>query len=622
MKEHTMYKKQILSALLISSAAFAAYSETATNEVATAAENQIIVSATRIDQPIEQIGSSVEVITAEQIEQSKSATMLDALELVPGLNIRRSGASSLKANISLRGAPPEATLVLIDGVSVYDQSHMSGFSSFDLGAMTADNIERIEVLKGAQSVLYGSSAMSGAINIVTKKGSGDPKASLFAEFGSKNTWHTGASISGGDDKVNFSASASVMDRQGESATDADPSNDKDGYENKTAQAKVGFTPVEGTEIEVFATYLKATGDYDDNPTSSWGVGSGEGIYQEQEQVIAGTSIKTLLLDGSWEPKLSVSLNQLDRDESQYNTWYDSQTAKVDLQNALYLSDQHTLILGTDWYEDTYETDGISKGDLDNTGLYAMYQLALADQWFTSFGLRYDNHSVFGDETTYQITTAYLIEETGTRLHSSLGTGFKAPNSYQLYYSWGGNADLKAQTSTSWDIGIDQEITKQVKAGITYFHTDYDNLIAWDDNGTEYDWSDDGYNNISNMKSQGIETYAEYAPSEKLRIKLSYTYTDNDSKDGEDEYYIPNHETGLLINYAATEKWNINLNGQRVTDTGSSDSYTLINAASSYQLKKNVQVYTRLSNLLNEDYELSTGYNEDGFGLYAGVKIDL
>lgn len=602
-----MNNYQILLTILAGTTAVSALSATT---------NEVIVTATRIDQPIEQIGSSVEVISAEQIEQSKSATMLEALELVPGLNIRHSGASSLSANVSLRGAPASATQILIDGIPVYDQSALG--TSFDLGSVTADNIERIEVLKGAQSVLYGSAAMSGAINIVTKKGSGDPKTSAFAEYGSKNTWKTGTSISGGDEKVNFAAGVSYMDRQGESATDSDTTNEKDGRENKTFNAKVGFTPLAGTEVNLFTTYLKARGDYDNG-----GIKSGNGYYQNQEQLLIGAEAKTLLLDGLWEPKLKLSQNKIDRDNvaPAYGGWYDSRTIKTDFQNSLFLSDTHTLIAGADWYEDTYETSGIAKGDLNNTGLYGMHQLTLADQWFTTVGLRHDDHSIFGEETTYQITSAYLIEETGTRIHTSWGTGFKAPNSFQLYYEYGGNADLKAQTSESWDIGLDQELSKILKMGITYFQASYDDLISWDDKGTA-SWFDDGYGNIDKMRSQGIETYAQYTPTEKLLIKLSYTYTDNDSKDGDFEYYIPNHETDLFINYAATEKWNINLNGQVVTDTDSSDSYTLVNVSSTYQLKEKVQLYSRMTNLLNEDYELNHGYNEDGFGIYGGVKIDL
>ncbi len=603
-------KKIVLSAVAASSAAISAHAEFTTT-------NEVVVTATRIEKPIDQVGSSVEVISNQQIEQSKSTTALQALELVPGLSVRRDGASSLKTKISLRGAPPESTLIMVDGIPMYDQHQMSGFNSSDLGALMASDIEQIEVLKGAQSVLYGSSAMSGVINIVTKKGSEKPNATLFAEYGSLNTVYSGASFNGGDDKFNYSASVTYFDKQGESATDksSDTSNDDDGLKSETARVKIGITPTETTEFNVFATYTKARSDYDETP--AYGGGDGSNLHQDQEQFIIGANAKTLLFDEIWEPKISASISKTDRDQvDNWPAWFDSKTTKADFQNTLFLNNYNTIVLGSDWYKDDYKANEVPKGDLENVGVYGLYQFSPIDPWTNTIGFRHDNHSSFGSETTYQLTTSYFIEQTGTRLHSSWGTGFKAPNSYQLYFTspWSsGNPDLEAQTSKSWDFGIDQEIMEDLlTVGVTYFNSKYEDMINWDN-------SIYTYNNIDVVKSQGVETYIEMTPSEKLLLKLSYVYADNDT-DGND--IIPPHEFGFYINYAATEKWNINLNGQHVDSTKYSDNYTLINTSSSYQITDNVQVYGRLTNLLGEEYELSEGYREDGFGAYAGVRIDL
>jgi len=615
-----MKHKKYLTVGLLAAISTAATAQTTSETTVSETNDQIIVTATRIDQPIEQMGTSVEVVTSKQIEQTKSATLLDALRLAPGLNIRRSGASSLRANISVRGGAPETTMVMIDGVPIYDQAHLSGASVFDFGSMTADNIERIEVLKGAQSVLYGSTAMSGVINIVTKKGAGDPKASVFSEYGSYNTWHGGVSASGGNEMVNYFVGASFMDREGASATDTDTANERDGRENTTVQAKVGFTPIAGTEINLSSMYLNARGDFDANP--AFAPADGTGMYQDQEQLLVNFDAKTLLLNDVWEPLIRVSRNSIERDDidpAWGDTWFDSQTINADFQNSFFIGDQHTLIAGADWYEDTYEGTEIVRNNLNNYSFFGMYQLALADQWFTTAGIRHDDHSIFGDETTYQANSAYLIDRTGTRLHASLGTGFKAPNSYQLFapatiFGPVGNPDLNAQTSQTWDVGIDQELFPGlVNAGVTYFHASYDDLIAWSPNG---------YGNIANMESQGVETYVEYTPVDNLLLKLSYTYTDNDADGDTTEYFIPAHEVGLFINYAVTDKWNVNLNGQYVDTTDSSDSYTLLNAATTFQLTENLQIYGRLTNLLDEDYELQRGYNEDRFGAYGGVKIEF
>jgi vitamin B12 transporter len=593
-----------------------------------AATNNVVITASRIDTPIESMSASVNAITADEMENSKVRMLPELLQRVPGVSVSRSGGPGQQTSVYVRGAKPQHTLVLIDGVRMNGQLDLTGY---DMANLQLTDIERIEILKGPQSTLYGSDAMSGAINIVSKKGEGKPLPYVDIEGGSYNTYRAATGVSGGSDDFNYNASVSHYERQGQSALKNNT--EKDGTRNTTVAARLGSEPSDTTELTFTLRHINATSDYDD------GFGTAHDKFKyDSEQLITRAEGSVLVLDETLESKVGVSYLKLNRNEYGWTTFpgpaptrgsFDADTLAGDWNNTVYIHDNHTLLLGVDGYRDDYEfNDGfgdIATGDLHNFGLFGTYQAYLLKPWIVNLGIRYDDHSEFKAETTYQASSAYTLKKTGTKVKGSIGTGFKAPTSYQLYSTFFGNPMLQPETSFGWEAGVEQDIlTNRFNIGATYFNTRYENLI-------DYNFSTFAFGNISKAKTDGVEVYGRADVTQDLFLRLGYTYLNNtDESGGSFSLRRPQHQIDADLNYTVTKDLNLNLYagyiGQRDDISGGViyilDSYVLVNVAASYLISEHIELYGRVENLLNENYETIYGYNTDSISAYAGVKVTL
>jgi vitamin B12 transporter len=585
----------------------------ASTVAASATTNEIIVSATRIETPIRQMAASVNVATHQDIEDTKIRVLPELLQMIPGVAVSRSGGPGQQTSVYIRGAKPQHALVMIDGVRMNGQLDLAGY---DMANLQLLDIERIEVLKGPQSPLYGSDAMAGVINIVTKKGEGKPAPYFDIEGGSHGTWRAATGVSGGDALLNYNASVSHYDRQGESALANNT--EKDGTRNTTVATRLGTTPTDDSEINLTIRYIDSTSDYDD------GFGTAHSLFKyDSEQLVTRAEGKILLLDEMLETRLGASYLMLDRYEYGFSSTYEADTLSADWVNTVYLHDNHTLLLGFDGYHDDFMFDegfGATDGNLYNAGIFGTYQAWLLKPWVVNLGARHDDHSEFAGKTTYQASSAYTVDATATRVKGSYGTGFKAPSSYQLFASFG-NPDLQPEESEGWELGLEQQIlTNRLSVGATWFHTRYDNLI-------DYDFGTFTFENISEAETDGVEVYSTATLLDNLRLRVGYTYLDNDDQSGGSfTLRRPQHQVDADLNYAVTKAFNLNLYagyvGSREDVGGTLDAYTLVNLAARYQITKNVQVYGRIDNLLDENYQTVLGYNADQISAYAGVKITL
>jgi len=607
---------------------------------------EVVVTANRLDTAPEKVGSSQTVITREQLERMQVNTLFDALRSVPGVDVARSGGRGADASVFLRGANSSQTLVLIDGVEVNDP--ISTTRSFNFTDLTTDNIERIEIVRGPQSTLYGSDAIGGVINIITRRGEGDPEMSLSLEGGSFNTWRGRFHAGGGSDTVNWSLGASREDSDSISAADEAAGNtEKDGYENTTASARLGFTPADNLGINVIARYTDSAFDLDN---FGGAYGDDPNNVGDQTQLVLRTEAELTLLDELWQQKLGVSLIDIGRDyyngfdaanpddmaESEYN----GSMFKIDWQHNLRFSESNTLTIGLETEEEkgdsTYSSASaygpyssvFEEQTARTTGYFVQDSIAVADRWFTTLGVRLDDHDRFGSEVTWRATTACLFPDSGTTARGSLGTGFKAPSLYQLFSEYG-SLDLEPEESLGWDVGLEQaDPMGYGSVGVTWFANDFDNLLDFDP--VTY-----VYVNIAEARTQGLEVYATAGIGDTLDLSASYTYTDTeDESTGEDLLRRARHKWGINANYGFLEKGNANLDllwvGKR-WDTDFStwpasrvelDSYLLVNLAGSWDVNEHWQVFGRLENLLDEDYQQVLGYGTYGFSGYLGLKFSL
>jgi vitamin B12 transporter len=610
---------------------------------------EIVVTATRIEGPVEEVASSVTVITKKDIESKKAKTVPEVLKSVPGLDISQSGGSGQLTDIFIRGAKTEHTLVMIDGVEMNDP--ISPGRSFDFAHLTVDNIERIEIVRGPQSTLYGSDAIGGVINIITKKGEGKPKFFISGEGGTYNAFSEVAGFSGGTKWVNYSLGISHLYTKGFSAANEKYGNtEKDGYENTSLSARVGVTPMECLDIDFIMRYIDAETDLD---TKGGPGGDDPNYVSRSKQLFLRTEGSLLLFKGLWEQKLGFSLSNHDRDyrddkdaqhpDDSSKGLYNSKMWKVDWQHNLYLHKTNTLTTGIEYEEERGESEyswESAWGPGENVfpekianikGAYIQDKIVLYESFFTTLGIRLDDHSRFGSEFTYRIALAYLFKKTGTKIKVTHGTGFKAPSLYQLYApatEWGpiGNENLNAEKSKGWDAGIEQHLFQnRLTFGATYFWNDFEDLI-------DFDWAK-GYINIAKAHTEGAEIFVSARPVEDLTIRASYTYTDTQDKEtGQRLLRRPLNKGSLNLNYLFLEKGNVNVDiiyvGKRddvdpdTYERVKAGDYTLFNLAASYDITKNVQVFGRVENLFNKEYEEVKGYGTPGFSIFGGIKLSI
>ena len=630
-----MKMKKVLCAVMVGLAALAAgqgYAATTTLE-------PVIVTATRVEIPLGEVGSSVTLITREEIESQQAVHLLDVLRSVPGLDVARSGGLGQQASVFLRGANSAHTLVLVDGIEVNDPSD-SG-RSFDFAALPAENIDRIEIVRGSGSALYGSDAMGGVINIITRKGSGKPQFSLSAEGGSFKTHQEKFSVSGGTERVNYSVSGSSHISDGISAASKESGNsERDGYDRKSLSARLGLTPTDTLDIDFFYRYLDAEADLDNFGGPN---GDDPNYTSDSRSTSFRAQAHLSLFDSFWEQTLGFSLTDNDRSYKNdtdvdhpldsLRSQYDGQMSKVDWQHNLNLSQSNMLTIGAEYEEETTKSryfstslwgdyvDEFSEKSAHTVGYYLQDQIWLGDNFVATGGLRIDDNSRFGTHDTYRVTASYSVPSTGTRFKATYGTGFKAPSLFQLFSSYG-DIDLDPETSKGWDAGVEQSLwDERILLDATYFENDFKDLI-------DYDLVTSSFQNIGKAQTSGLELNLSIRPVDELTVSAGYTYTKTENLvTGEELLRRPRNKYNLNLNYRFLQRGDVNLNaiyvGKR-TDFGNVPlaAYTVVNMAASYNVTENLRLTGRIENLFNADYEEVSGYGTPGIAGYLGMSLNF
>ncbi len=601
----------------------------------------VVVSASRVPVPAQEVGSAVTVITAEDLARKQVRLVSDVLREVPGVAVSRSGNIGSFTQVRIRGAEGNQTLVIIDGVEVNDPS---GGSEFDFGNLLAADIERIEVLRGPQSALYGSDAIGGVINIVTKKGRGPVTGSLSLEGGSFRTGQASASVRGGGDRYHFSIGAAGLATDGVSvAPESEGNSEADGHRNQAYNAKFGVTPLENLEIELFGRLVKSTTEIDPQPAVAGIIRTVDGDDEtETRQRTGRAQAKYSLFDGAWEHILGVGINEENSDSftngaltfeaDGKKTRYDYQT-NVFFETPSVAEATHSLtflIEREDESQVTRSAFGGSDLDIANYGYVGEYRTGLWDRLFLSGSLRRDDNDIFEDTTTFRTTAAYLHKETGTRLHGSSGTGVKNPTLFELFGfgpNFVPNPNLSPEDSKGWDIGVEQSfLGNRVSVDVTYFNNRITDLIQGAGNTA--------VNLDGTTKIQGIEVAARAKITEDLTFTGQYTYTDGQDAAGMELTRRAKHLASANLAYAflggrAKLDLGADYNGKQKDSQFSNffatrtnvtlDDFVLVKVAASYELTENLELFGRVENLLDEDYQEILGFSNPGIGAYIGIR---
>jgi len=603
----------------------------------------IVISATRLPTPADQLGSSVTVITGDDIERKQARTLPDVLQDVPGLNLVQTGGPGGAAAVFMRGANANHTKVLIDGIDVGDPSSPDG--SFDFSQILAADIARVEVLRGPQSGLYGSDAIGGVINIITKQGSGPAQFRGSIEGGSFGTFNQTAGLSGSLARFNYAVDFTHFRSNDTPVTPANlvppgrPVN-SDTYDNKTYAAKLGADLTETFDVGLVARYVDtALGSTSDDflgpeaiPTQS----------ENRELFTRGTA-HLALFDGALDQTVGIGYTDYRRNifdpnaaaiaEGSDPSDYHGQRLKVDWQGNIKLTASQVLTLGAEHQQDEINDSSPVQAQMTNNAGFAQLQSSFGQRFFNTLSLRYDDNDRFGSKPTFRIAPAFLIAETGTRLKGTVGTAFKAPTLEELFdsfpaFDFFANPNLKPETSLGYDLGFEQALLdKRVRFGATYFHNDIKNLITVNSTGTSLA-------NVGMATTHGVESFVAYSPVDQLTVRGDYTYTiAEDDIMHQELVRRPKDKASLNATWQVTKAaalsatilyvgpW-IDASRDGTVSGLTAQRYTLVNLAGSYDIGHGVTAFARIDNLLDRRYQNPIGFQHQGLGAFAGLRVAL
>ncbi|BCX81269.1 vitamin B12 transporter [Methylomarinovum caldicuralii] len=591
----------------------------------------LTVTASRIPVPVRESGSSITIITAEDIAARKVFTVADLLRSVPGLDVVQNGGLGRTTSVFLRGANSQHTLVLIDGIEVNDPA--SPGAGFDFAHLTVDNIERIEILRGPQSTLYGGDAIGGVIQIFTKQGRGQPRFGFNAEGGSYGTWKLGGNASGGYDRLGYSIAASQLHSDGFSAADSRLGNhEDDGYKNTTVSARADWQALDNLSLDAVVRFHHSEADLD----NCGGPGCDDPNYrQDSDQVFARTQGTLDLFDHLWRQQLRLSYSRTERhtrdrpdpaDTFVDNSAFRGEKFKLDWQNTVTPTDWDTLVFGVTSETEWMNADTLPTHSATINGYYGENRVKWLERFVTSAGVRFDDHEHAGDKVTWRVTQAVLIPETGTKLRGSYGKGFKAPSLYQLFAPAGafgpvGNRDLEPERSRGWEVGVDQSFwDERILFGATWFHNQFSNLIDFQF-GT-------GYVNVASARSAGLETYAEIRPLDFLTLRGTYTYTNTEDDQEQQLLRRPRHKGSFDADLTLTEAAHFHVNVLTVGSRRFSafsikrklPGYVVVNLAGDYRINRWLTLYGRIDNAFDQEYEEVPGYGTSRVAGYGGFRL--
>lgn len=601
---------------------------------------ELVVTATGAETPEDELAASITVITKEDIDRNQYQTVVDVLKAVPGMNIVQSGGPGKQTSVFMRGTNSNHVLVLIDGMNASDPSTPNG--SFNFAHLLAASIDRVEVVRGPLSSLYGSDAIGGVINVITKKGSGPTSGAASIQGGTFRTDAEAANIQGGQGMVNYNFSVDRFYTQSISVTPTwlrgNRPYEKDGYTNYGYNARVGIDPSENFGLTLFSRYINSYTAYDS-------VAEDPNSREKTNQWYNRLQGDLVSLGGRWTNTVGASYVRIDRTDLDDRSAYVAspsrnnnlgERVRFDWTSKFQVMQNLNVIGGADTTQERFRSQTqlsppgpfqtISADDRIS-GAYLNGDVSFMDRIFLTLGGRYDDQSRFGSHGTWRGSALYRHLETDTEVHVSYGTAYKSPTLYQLFGRsafFTGNPNLNPEESKGWEAGVKQSVLNdRLSAGVTYFHNDITNLIQSNATFTSYV-------NIGKAKTQGIEAFVAASILPNLAARIDYTYTD--AHDDISNLWLlrrPWNKLSVAVDWKPIQTVDLGLqaiydgvradiNAQtfgRITPGG----YTTVNLTGAWQVTPTWQVFGRMQNAFAKNYQNPNGFQQLGFGAFGGIK---
>jgi vitamin B12 transporter len=617
--------------------------------------DEAIITANKFEQKQSQTGKVVTVITREQLEKSGGKTVAQVLNEQAGITINSAyNAMGSVQTVFIRGASSGRTLILIDGIPVNDPSMIN--NEFDLNLISIYDVERIEICKGAQSTLYGSDAIAGAVNIITIKK--DIRRAfnvkLTNSFGNKNTVRNNIQLYGKAGKLTYTTRFAKLRTNGfSSAYDSTGAKDfdKDGYDGNVINASLQYQVIPSLSLKTFIQHSQYKADIDA------GIFADEKDYRiNNRNLSSGAAVNfkkgIVNITGNYQ---YGELRRTYRNDSLFvrpfgtkfeSNIYNARTQYAELYGNIAAAKWLTVLAGVDYRwslmnQQYYSLSGFgpyssrfNDTSMHQTAFYGSLLFnALNKKLNVEIGGRMNKHSRYGSNSTYTFNPSYSITK-NWRVFGSIASGFKAPSIFQVYDVYSGNTDLQPEKSTNYELGI-QQLHEKVSSRIVYFHRDIKN-------GIDYDYVNFKYFNFVKQKVNGLEVEITAKPVKQLTITANYTLIIGDEqtqsrKDQTDTTYSyllrrPKHSFNMNIGYQWSKSLYVSVSAKAVSsrhDVGGYaqddillDNYFLLNAYAEYKWKSNVKFFLDAQNVTNKKFFDIRGYNAMPVMYSGGISIEL
>ena len=594
-------------------------------------EKLTVSTPTKSSQSLENITANVDVITSDEIKDRGYKTILDALKARAGIVYTRNGGVGKSTSVMLRGISQKRTLVLVDGVRYNDPASISGAH---LQHILMDNIDRIEIVKGAQSGVWGADASAGVINIITKKATKDGlSASVHGEYGSFNTQTFGFDTYYKQDKFDISLNAQRLSTDG-FTTKVPLGKDKadfedDQYENNSADIKLGYNVTPNDKIETFFNYIDSDSDFDGYNKDADKAANDPLSNSSAKQKFYGISYTNT--EGKNKSKLYYNQSDFSRvsKSGARESKFDGTVREFGLNSSLSYTKDADFSIGFDCKKFRH------KNKIDkvyaNQGIFLTNSNKFTDLGFGNIifsqALRYDKFDDFKNKITYKVGAKISPQKVEDLWFSTnYGTAYNVPSLSQLY-SYAGNKNLNPEETKSFDI------TASFKnIGITYFHNEIDDMIEYVT--TDFKTFAGSYFNVAGKSTlKGVElTYSGELEVANLAYNLNYTYLKTEDKKGKelprraknsanlslDYYALENSHVGATVGYVGGRKKSKYDKNSKVDY----DAYTVIDMIADYDVTPELNVYAKVDNVLDKEYETITGYATSQRAYYLGFRYKI
>lgn len=587
---------------------------------------EIIVVSSRVEMPLRQVGTSVSVLTEQDIQQAGFNSLFDVLRTQPGIAVSNAGGAGKTTSLRIRGEEGFRTLVRIDGIDISDASSPQVAPRIE--NIMSSGIERVEILRGPQGMMYGADA-GGVINISTYSPEPGFNGNVSAEGGHYGTGQFAANLRGGNETVDASLSASHFQTDGFNARTTDTElQDDDGYKNQTVHARAGWNVTDAFRLEVVGRDTHAENEFDSCFTNDTFAATDrcdsdfdQQAWRLSADYSAGRFTNQFKYTGNNTKQKSFA-------EGQETFATDGSIERLGYIGSFKASDPLQFVYGLERKEEAIDS-GPQDSDRTQDGYYAEYQGGFSDQFYITAGARHDRNEDFGNHTSYRLSGAYLfgLGSGEAKLRGAYGTGFRAPSLFEIAYNQGDAAlppasenSLQEETSAGYDIGLSWLGQSGIELEATYFDQTVTDEIYFDVLNFSGYLQGDG-----NTQSTGVELLAAFPLHATLWLTGNYTYNDTDNASGSVRIRRPRHLSNVSLNWQPmAERLSLGLHVRGAWDAqdiddSSTDDYQVVDITASFDIFDALEVFGRVENLFDADYEEVPTYNTSGTAAYAGIR---